>query len=103
MQDCDTGGTTCFGGDVVKELGMESYCSRYCLREDEERGAERFARVGSRVEELAEGDEFSGFGGGVGEAVGYVWDGGVFEADYEADDFGGVGEGKFGSSGVDGC
>ena len=55
------------------------------------------------MEELADGDTFSFFGSGVDEAVGYVWDGRVLEADYESDDSGGVGDGEFGSSGVDGC
>ena len=59
--------------------------------------------MGGGAEELADGDSFSVFGGGVDEAVGYVWDGGVFEAYYEADDSGGVGEGESRSSSVDGC
>ena len=102
MEDCDAGGAACFGGDVVEEFGVEGYCSGYCLGEDEEGGTERFVGMGGGMEELADSDSFSVFGGGVDEAVGYVWDGGVFEAYYEADDSGGVGEGKLGSSSADG-
>ena len=91
---------------------MQGDGARDGLGEDEEGRPEGGRGVGGGdgggVEELAEAEELALFGGGVDEFVGYVRDGGVFEADDGADEWGagdGGGEGgeEAGAGRASGC
>lgn len=86
MEDADARGAARFEGDVVFEFGVQGHGAFDGLGEDQEGRFERdgigVGRGGRcRVEELSKTEKFALFSGGVDEFVGYVGNGGVFEAD----------------------